>query len=374
MDLDHFRRQFPITETRAYLFAGAISPAARDVRAAADRWSERWTYDPLLEFWAFEAELEELRSEFAKFIRAEPDQIVIADNTSRAAGLAARLLSTQAREIVVDDTTYPSSIYPWLVMGRQPIYIPTYQAEDPTAELSRQLEQMPPAVVVISHVAPLTGYRHDIARLAASVRAQEGLLFVDAAQSTGVLPIDVKRDGIDVLVTTAMKWLLGPPGVAFLYISRDLLEGARLVEFGYLGARVEGEAWPRSELPPLAEGARRFEPGLPSLPGLCAATAALRLLAEVGVENVGRQVEALVSRCLAGLHERGIRVRTPKLATARAGVIAAEHPRAEDVATSLRRRAVDVGGYPWGLLRIDPHAFCVDEDIDRLLEGLDDFA
>lgn len=372
MNLEEFRRQFPVTRTRAYLFAGAIAPAAAPVRAAADAWLDAWTHDPLLEYWAVGEELESLRRAFALLVNADPDEVAIVDSTSRAAGLAIRLLRDRPGTIVVDDSTYPSSIYPWVAAGRRPTYVPTDAAEDPTTALVDALDGQP-AAVAVSHVAPLTGRRHDVARLAAAARERGAVLLVDAAQTTGVVPVDVRRDGIDVLVTTAMKWLLGPPGVAFLYVRRELLEQGPSPEVGYLGARIEAEGWPRDELPPLAPGARRLEPGLPSMPGLVAARAGIDLVRAVGEERIAERVETLVTRGINGLRERGVHVRTPGRPAARAGVVAAEHPQAVELAAFLRRRAVDIGGYPWGLLRVDPHAYCLEDDLDRFLEGLDAF-
>ena len=311
MDLQEFRLQFPVMRSHAYLLSGALAPAALPVQKAAEAWIDAWTNDPVQVLGSFRTELEALRAAFAELIGAASDEIVVTDGTSRAAILAVRLLQNHTGDVIVDDTTYPSSIYPWLVAADRPLrYVPTDQADDPAIELRDALIERPAGVVAVSHVAPYTGFRHDLARLSEAAHAQGALLFVDAAQSTGAMPIDVRKDGIDVLVTTAMKWLLGPPGIGFLYIRRELLEQAPLVEVGYFGARAPS-GWPRTELPTLAEGGRRLEPGMPSLSGLAAASAGIGLIRAVGAERIQEQIERLVSRCIQGLHERGVHVRTP---------------------------------------------------------------
>jgi selenocysteine lyase/cysteine desulfurase len=375
MELQEFRRQFPVTRSHAYLLSGALAPAALSVRAAAEAWLHAWSDDPVQILGAFRAELEGLRAAFSELIGANADEIVVTDGTSRAAILAVRLLQDYPGDVLVDDTTYPSSIYPWLVAANRPLrYVPSDHADEPARGLMEALAHRPAGVVAISHVAPFTGLRHNLERLAEVVHAQSALLFVDAAQSTGVMPIDVRRDGIDVLVTTAMKWLLGPPGIGFLYIRRELLDQAPRVEVGYFGARpaAPGE-WPPTELPPLAEGGRKFEPGMPSLSGLAAASAGIGLIRAVGTERIQQRIEGLVSRCIDGLRERGLKVRTPELPNARAGVVAAEYPQASEVVSFLREREVDIGTYQNGVFRVDPHAFCIDDDVDRLLDGLDRF-
>jgi selenocysteine lyase/cysteine desulfurase len=106
--------------------------------------------------------------------------------------------------------------------------------------------------------------------------------------------------------------------------------------------------------------------------GLTAATeAGVRLVQSVGVEAIHERVEDLAGRVIDGLRDRDIPVRTPRDPQWRAGVVAADVADAPALASWLRARGVDVGGYPWGLLRVDPHAFCQAEDIDRFLAGLD---
>jgi selenocysteine lyase/cysteine desulfurase len=133
------------------------------------------------------------------------------------------------------------------------------------------------------------------------------------------------------------------------------------------------ENWPMTTLPPLIDDARRFELGLPTLPGLGAGRAGIELLQSVGVDAVHRRVEHLASRCIEELTERGVRVRTPLDPARRGGVIAIEHPQAPPLAAHLRESEVDIGGYDWGVARIDPHAFNDEADIQALLAGIESF-
>ena len=189
---------------------------------------------------------------------------------------------------------------------------------------------------------------------------------VDAAQSLGVVPVDVMADGVDVLVGTSMKWLLGMPGIAYLYLAPELEQLVPLLDIGYAGLADQGAHWPRAELPPALPGAARFEGGIPALYAIPAATAGLEIIADVGVPVIAGQVTRLVTDVMRILRAHGLRPLTPDLEPSRAGVVAAYLDGAHDLATALARRRVDVGGYPWGLLRIDPHAYCSEADIERL--------
>ena len=376
MELSEFRGQFPVTRTRAYLFSGALAPAAEPVRAAFARWSESWTYDPnhVYDFDLIGRELTGLREGFARLIGADPLEVAITDSTSRGSNLAVRLLAGRpGTNVVVDDTSYPSSVYPWFSMtDREVRYVATDGDPDAAAALSERMDGGTVALTV-SHVAPFTGRRHDLRALAEATHAKGGLLVVDAAQSAGVVPIDVGRDGIDVLVTTAMKWLLGPPGLGFIYVRRDVLDETPLLDVGYMGLDVPVGEWPQTHLPPIVPDARRLELGLPSLPALGAAGAGIKLLLEIGIGVIFEQVNSLVDRCIDELLKRNFRVHTPSQRGMRAGVIAFEHPAAAELFAFLRRRAVDIGALPGNLVRVDPHGFNDEGDIERFLDGLDAF-
>ena len=374
MDLARFRAEFPITRTRAYLFSGAMAPAAAPVRAAWDEWTDRWSADPNAVYTGdgLLGAADRLRESFAALIGADPATIAITDNTCRAANIAIRILAERpGGNVVVDDGTYPSSAYPWYARGdREVRHVPTDGVADAAGALAERIDADTVAVC-ITHVAPFTGRRHDLRAIADAAHARGAKLVVDAAQSTGVVPIDVGRDGVDVLVTTAMKWLLGPPGIGFLHLRPDLLAEAPVLDVGYLGLDAPLGDWPPHTMPPIVADARRYELGLPNLPGVFAARAGIELLREVGIERVFARVEELVRRCMDGLAERGAEFLTPADPAQRAGVIAFRHPDPHGLCDLCRARGVDIGAI--GAVRVDPHAFNDEDDIDRVLACYDAF-
>jgi cysteine desulfurase / selenocysteine lyase len=367
-ELAAFRSQVPITGSRAYLFNGALAPAATPVRAAWDDWSAAWSTDPNAVYTpaGLVGSSEELRRTFAELICAEPACIAVTDNTSRAANIGIRILGQRdKRNVVVDEGTYPSSLYPWYASGDWEVrMVATDGVADAVDTLAKHIDADTVAVC-ISHVAPYTGRRHDLAALSAAAHAHGAALFVDAAQSVGVVPIDVVHDGVDILVTTAMKWLMGPPGVAFVYLAPSILADAPVLDVGYVGLVGPPEAWPRDRAPEIVSDARRYELGLPNLPGVVAAKAGIDLLQRVGIERIFVRVQELVTRCLDGLGELGADVVTPLESQQRAGVIVVRHPDPAQVFAACRAAQVDIGSIP--SLRIDPHGFNDEHDIDRFL-------
>ncbi len=376
MDIATFRQQFPITRSRAYLFSGALTPAAIPVRAAWDDWTESWSHDPNFVYdGAFMmGSMDALRASFGRLIGAPAANVAITDNTSRAANLAVRVLDARpGSNVVVDSGTYPSSAYPWYATTDKEVrFVPTDGVADAAGALADRIDDDTVAVCV-THVAPFTGRRHDLRAIAEVTHAHGGFLLVDAAQTTGVIPIDVIGEGVDALVTTAMKWLLGPPGVGFLYLSQGLLEGSPVLDVGYIGLDVDLGDWPPDTMPGIVPDARRFELGLPDLPGMVASRAGIDLLLDVGIGAILGQVEPLVTACMDGLAARGLTVVTPSDPSQRAGVVVFEHEDGPGVFAYLRERAVDIGLLVPPGVRVDPHGFNDAGDIERFLDGLDGF-
>ena len=372
MDLAEFRVEFPITQTRAYLFSGALAPAASRVRAAWDEWSASWSDDPNRVYTGemMIGAMDDLRACFGRLIGADAGAIAITDNTCRAANIAIRILAERPGNVVIDDGTYPSSAYPWYARGDRDVrFVATDGVDDAAGALAQRIDADTVAVCV-THVAPFTGRRHDLRAIADAAHAHGAMLLVDAAQSTGIVPIDVARDGVDALVTTAMKWLLGPPGIGFLYLSPALLADAPTLDVGYLGLDAPLGEWPPDAMPGLMADARRYELGLPNLPGVFAARAGIDLLLEVGIDRLFAHAEGLATRCIDGLIERGADVVTPRDPAQRASVVVARHPDLQTLFALCRERGVDIGAI--GGIRVDPAGFNTEADIDRFLACYDE--
>ena len=368
-----WRSEFPITGSRAYLCSGGLAPAARPVSDAVGAWLERWSLDPRGIWDHLLDPVEEVRARLARLLSCRPANIAVVDGTSRASNLAVALLEAPpGSNVVVDATTYPSSLYPWL--GRRLSGVEIRRAPSgwgglgaSVADFERLVDDRTVAVS-ITHVDPMTGFRHDLCPIADVAHRHGAVLVVDVAQSAGVLPLDPASDGFDIAAGTAMKWLLGPPGIGFLYLSDAVLARTGAPQVGYVGVTIDPSDPDRLVLDPAA---RRHELGLPSLLGMPGFAAGLDIVLACGVDRIAAHVERLVGRCLEGATRRGLRATTLADPTHRAGIVVIRTADPAAVAAFLRARAVDV----WALartsaLRVNPHLFNDDSDIDRLLEGL----
>lgn len=375
MDLDDFREQFPVLTDRTHLFAGMVAPLATPVLQELQAWQERWRTDPVGGFDQYVADAARLRRSFAGLIGAQEHEIAVLGNTSEGSNRVIGMLAARSRPVVlVDDTTFPTMIYPWLTKTTKRVeYAPPEKLAD-SGWLAGRLERGDVLAVAVSHVGNLNGFRHDLERLSSATRPNEVLLLVDAAQSAGVTPIDVERMGVDVLTTTALKWLLGTPGVGLMYMRRSLREQLALADCGYLQAQVDGDTWPRTNVPEFPPTVASLEIGIPAIGCLAASAMGIELLLATGVEAIAARVEKLMDELLPALDVRGFELRTPPDATRRAGVVAATYPHAAELYEFLRQRRIDIGGFAHGLVRIDPHGYNTADDIAGLLDAIDEFA
>ena len=315
-----------------------------------------------------------VRERLGRILGVPARTIALTDGTSRACNLAVALLDPPpGGNVVVDATTYPSCLYPWLRPVRSGLEV--RRAASGRAGLGASPQDVAACLdgrtvaVSVSHVAPETGLRHDLRALADVAHAAGAVLIVDIAQSAGVVPLDLVADGIDLAAGTAMKWLLGPPGIGFLYVSESLLARTGAPQVGYAHASLDPDD---DEHVLFDADARRHELGLAPLLTMPGFAAALEIVEEAGVPAIQAHVEELVDQLLAGLTRLRLPVITPTDAALRAGLVAVAARDPSGVAAFLRDRGVDVwGSDKRGLIRMDPHLFNDATDIERCLEALE---
>lgn len=374
--IEQVRELFPITSKRAFLITGSLSPAAAPAREAMVRWIEGWTNDPYDHYERFWEELDLTRQSFARVIGADPSEIAVTDASSRGSNLAVQMIDApQGSNVVMDRWAYPSGIFPWRLPAKSHVEVRYVPARDNIVHLEDIATAVDDRTVAVNvtHVSTESGFRHDLAAVAEIAHAHGAYLIVDGSLSVGAVDIDVKRMGVDFLTTTTMKWLLGSPGVGFLYVPARYAEQVSPPQAGYTG--VERSFAHDLEAPVVFRPAsQRFEIGMPNLPGLCACREGVEILLSVGIKKIEEYVVGLTGRCIEGLLSRDVRVLTPLDPRHRAGAVAISVPGSQELHRFLRDRAVDVGTDRVGLIRIDVHVYNNTDDIDHLLKGLDEYA
>jgi selenocysteine lyase/cysteine desulfurase len=362
------RAEFSVTEEYAYLNSAGAGPVSRRTTAAAAQFyvETEESGDRLWEIWL--ARREEARAMIARLINAEPDEIAFTTNTSSGMNLIIDALEGAGR-VVSCELEFPVTTIPWMHRGVEVKLLKApggvLRAEDVLAAARAE----DAGVICLSHVQYSNGARMPIEEIGANKGSQ--YFVVNASQSAGVFPLDVKRFGIDALCATGHKWMLAGYGSGFVYLSRELLEATRPRAVSWMS--VEDPFAMRNDSYELrVDAAARSETGCPHFAGIFALGESARQLLELGADAVARRALAINRRMTERLTEAGWKVLSP-LADERARsaetLVAARDPRATVKHLSRRRVAVTIK--PEGF-RAATHFFNDDSDIERLVNGLEE--
>jgi kynureninase len=370
-----WRAEFPITERLVYLNNCSLTPLPRSGRERIEQFAREWTelggrawYDRWI------GEYQALREDIAGVLGATRDEVAIEPNVSAGlVGIASTLDYAKRPKVVVADLDFPTDGHAFLAVADRGARVEFVRSPDrvrvPLELFERAVDERTSAVCT-GQVYFTTGWIQDVRALAEICHRRGALLIVDAYQSIGALPFDVRAAGIDYLVGGTLKWLMGGPGIAFLYARRDVAERARPSAVGWWGVQdpfafdVEHLAY--------GSGARRFEYGTPAVAAIYAARAGIALLAEVGVATVRERHMLLSQRLVDGAIAQGWTVRCPRAAAERTAIVTLEHPEPQRVVDALRARGLICDSRP-GLIRLSPHYFNTEQEMDRALELLAPF-
>ena len=241
MTLEQFRARFPIFAHTVYVNSCSQGALSVDVKNALDAFTASWaTHGSPWERWV--GEVERLRATFAGSIGADADEIAVMPSASAAIAAIATALpfDTDRRRVLLDEFAFPTMAHGWLAQQRRGAIVDWVPARGDTLPVERYETRIDERTLIVpaAHVCFRNGYRIDVAALAALCRARGAYLMLDDYQRTGTAPLDVHALGVDFLVSGALKYLLGPAGIAFLYVRRALIEQLEPLSTGWFG-RVE---------------------------------------------------------------------------------------------------------------------------------------
>ena len=370
LDVQHYRSLFPVTESSIYMNHAAVAPISRRVRNAMAGLLDDVHHFGAEHWQAWVETYAAVRRSLAQLLNADPSEIAFAKNTSEGISMFANGLDWQpGDEVVSIEGEFPANYYPWKALERRGVVlrlVPTEQGRVSQDSIIRALTSRT-RVAAVSFVQFLSGFRLDLEKLGQACAAHGCLLFVDAIQGLGAFPLDVKRANIAGLAADSHKWMLGPEGSALLFVNRQVMERVTPTEVGWMTVRHSSD-FSRREL--IWRGdARRYECGTLNTVGVYGLGAAVNLLLEVGIPNIAQRVLDLTDRLRSGLLAQGHSVFGPR-ARAEASGIVSFVPRQGGPARLLERflaHRVQVAARG-GMVRISPHFYNTEEEVDRVLE------
>ena len=285
LGLARYRGEFPIFQSSVYLNTcslGALGERSRrKVAEFLDLWQSRGA-SAWYDVW-WEA-LGDLRARYARLVNAATNEIALAPSISVALSAIAESLDYRRRpRVVITSLDFPTVAYQWLAKALAGVELVVVDSPDkisvPVEAIARAVDDRT-ALVVTSHVYFTTGAIQDIKRVAEVAHAHGALCLIDAYQSVGQIPVDVKDAGVDALVAGGLKWLLGGPGIVFLYVREAVARRLEPRISGWFGQREQFAFDPRALT--FHDDARRFEMGTPALAAIYAQLGGLEYIEEIG--------------------------------------------------------------------------------------------
>ena len=330
-DLSALRDEFPVTKRMLYLDSAHQTPLAGSVRAALndfyDEGHETAGPKPL---WL--RRVEQTRERVAKLLNAAPSEIAFTKNTSEGLNIAANGVPLEDGDnVLLIEGDHPNNAYAWLNLRRKGVEVHFIRltTKVATADTFAPHVNSHTRVISLSHVTFHAGHRHDVGSIGKLCQQHGIYLIVDAMQSVGVLPVDVRKMGISALAAGCHKGLLVPQGLGILYVKDGLddLKPAYLAMAGLANPPADYIARP-DELAPRKD-AGRFELGNLNLPGLHALNASIELISRIGVANIEQHVLALGDRLIEHMDAQSIRLVGPRTRKNRSHIYVLDLPVAE---------------------------------------------
>lgn len=372
---DEIRAAFPRLKHQTYLNAAGMMPLSTFSQEGLHRYLAFQQLGPENGREAYIQEmLSQIRGLFADLIGAQEAEVGLVHCTKAGEQIVLDAVDAlrHGKNIVTNDLHFTGSLHNLVGMRNAGVDARIV----PSREWRVQIEDMQAAIddrtalVAVSLVSNINGHQEDIEALTAAAHAHGALVYADIIQAAGIVPVDVKRMGIDVAACSCYKWLYGVHGTGFLYVSQDL-QGTRLPDRLFPG-RARHNYAPWVEQPDAAHGdfiyealqdARRYQPGHISYLGYCAAYEGLKFLQEQGVDTALAHAVKLNHRLQAQLDPERYRCITPDVGRSAIITFITTDPNAVRERLAEAKIVVPIAG---NRMRVSPALYNNEEDIDAL--------
>lgn len=368
-----WRELFPVTRNLTYLNHAALGPLSTRAFDAMHRHAVDQREFGATHWREWYAEYELLRAAAGRLIGAAPDEIAILKNTSEGISFVAEGLEWERGDnVVTTDLEFPSNFTPWKNLERRGVECRVVESRNGAYEPAdvERLVDSRTRVVAVSSVAFHNGFAPDLEAIGA-ICDRRGILFcVDAIQSLGAIPVDVRRSRISFLAADGHKWLCAPEGAAIFYVAHEHRQKLRVIEYGWTNIERRGKFLGAST--DLLPDARRFEAGSLNTNGIYGLRAAVDLVLEIGVETIAAEVIRIAGVLAEGLEGAGLTLGSPL--PIRSGIVGATPPRAETLTLLKVHRQLEEMGIICspreGMLRFSAHFYNDDADVKRVTQAL----
>jgi kynureninase len=368
------RAQFPILQSSTYLVSHSMGAAPLGARSALDDYWNEWAADGTEAWERWLPRIAEIADGVGAIVGAPAGSVFLGPNVSVLQAAIASCIDfrSERNEIVYESLQFPSLTYVWREWERYGAAVRIAESDDgrtvPTERIIAAITEKT-AIAVISHAYYVSGAVADVGAIQAHCRSVGALLCVDAYQTTGIYPYDVVSLDLDLATGGSHKWLCGGPGCGWIYVKPSLLDSFQPAITGWMAhARPFAfEAAPVVHAPSMY----RFGHGTPTIPGYVVAAPGHAMISALGVRRIREHNVRLTDKIAGMALERGLRVNTPLEAQRRTGWIGIDFDESERASRLLIEARVFVDYRPGCGIRIGPHFYTVEEEIDAFFRVLD---
>lgn len=376
-DLRDYRKLFPLLREKIHLGNCSQSPQSEPVLAAMQEYLDNWRFVGM--DWDFWMEgVERAKASFAKLINADVSEIAVVSSVADATSMIASTfpLSSDSDHVVTTVDEFPTVGQVWHAHAKRGHLDVDFVSAPNRMYTEDVLEpHMKPNTRMLSvhHVGYYNGSKQDLGALANFAHQHGALLFVDAYQSMGTCVIDVQQTPIDILVSGNLKYLLGIPGIAFIYVRSSVADQLRPAMTGWF-ARQNPFHFDATHLD-YGDAARRFNTGTPPVLTAFAARGGMDLIAEVGLPRIAERIDELSAHAINGVKSRGLVLASPDDVTRKGANTAirvgqpGDSQASHDLEVYLMERNI-IASARGDVIRLAPHFFSTEEELDIALDTI----
>lgn len=372
-----YRSEFPILEQTTYLISNSLGAMPRGVRDALNDYAETWATRGVRaweeKWWMLALDT---GNRVGELMNAPANSVTIHGNVTQCQAVVASCFdfSGKRNKVVYSDLNFPSVMYFWEAQRSRGARVHMVKTDDgirvPTERLLDAIDEET-LIVPVSHVIFRSSYINDAKAICEKAHRVGAQVILDTFQSLGSgVCVDVQALNVDFACGGVLKWLCGGPGTAYLYVRPDL---TRKLEPKFTGWLAHENPF-AFEVGPTryTQGPYRFLNGTPNIPALYAAAPGLKILRELDIFAVREKSKRLTARIISLADQRGWRVSAPRDPEHRGGTVAVDMPHSKQVCAELLKRDILVDWRPGAGVRISPHFYNIDEEIDAAFAAVDD--
>lgn len=372
MDIKEVRKLFPhIEKGITYLNHAASGPISRRVLDVMQEYFRERSEDNIDDFPGFVKIIDETKEMLAAYLNTNSRRIAFTDNTTNGLNALAQGLNwNTGDEIILNNLEFPANVYPFLNLEKKGVKIVFVKSHDGMANAEDIIERITAKtrLISVSMVQFLTGYRIDLEKLGKTCNEGNIYLSVDAIQGLGALNLDVQKNQIDFISCGTQKWLLGIQGLSFIYVSEKCQQEIQPAYVGWLGVN---DAWNMLDYNlSLKDSAEKFQPGTLNSAGIYTLNASLKLFREFGFKEVEERVVSNSKYLIKELNKLNISSFLSDIDEKfLSGIISFKHLHPYSILEVLKEKNIEIAVRE-GLVRISPHFYNNEDDINKLIDAI----